>query len=92
MQTFINEVIDVDKDAAKNAKQAYEITPALLEDSVITVLNQMKEDQTRGHMVGALTPDVRETGSMADRLEYILKDLGLPTRKAKGKPAAPPPS
>tara|TARA_R110002050_G_scaffold97842_5_gene203303 strand:+ start:1700 stop:1939 length:240 start_codon:yes stop_codon:yes gene_type:complete len=69
-------------------QQAYEITPDLLEESVLTVHRQMQDDRTRGHMTALLTPDIRETGSLAERLEAILKDLGLPQRKQK-KPAVP---
>jgi hypothetical protein len=82
LQRFVDEVININPKSSEVAKQGYEITPALLEESVITVHTQMKNERTRAHMTVLLTPDMRETGSVAARLECILADMGLPTKKA----------
>mmetsp|Transcript_13750 Transcript_13750/g.39113 ORF Transcript_13750/g.39113 Transcript_13750/m.39113 type:complete len:661 (-) Transcript_13750:66-2048(-) len=89
-QAFIDEVINVDSDATSNMSQGFEITPDLLEESVLTVSRQLQEDRTRGHVAALLTPDDRETGSVADRLQALLKDLGLPARKRNAQTKAGP--
>ena len=75
LHNYLDALIDVSPDAAKDA-QSFPITNELLKNSVLSVHQHMKAQE--GLIRQILTPDMRETGQIAERLKAILLDLGPP--------------
>ena len=87
LQVFVDELCNVDEAELNTVQSAYEITPDLLAESAHNVYMKMKEDKLP--IMAKLLPDLRETGNVAERLQAILKDLGLPKpKKSKAAIAA----
>jgi len=87
LQAFLDNLCFVTEGDLEDVQSAYEITPDLLAESAQNVYRKMEEDRMR--ITALLTPDLRETGNVADRLEAILKDLGLPASKKRVQAASP---